>query len=287
MASSYGGPEYNPSQGGQGPQGPGYSGPGGPGYPSSGGPGYPSSGEPAYPSSGGPGYPSSGGPGYGTPGGTGYGAPTGPAYDSPGGSGPGGPGYGGPGYGGPGYGGPGYEDAPAPQQGTNGLAIAGLILAFLMWPIGLILSIVALVQTRRRNQKGRGLAIGGIVVSVLAGVLSIVLIVAAFATVKNIDTIADPGCTSGKAAVLKLDNLPSNDVPKMKAQLQQAVADLNTASAKAKDARVRDAMKTMAGDITQLLQGLDSGNMPAGMEDKMTRDGSKIDELCTIGGSGK
>ena len=47
---------------------------------------------------------------------------------------------------------------PPPQQGTSGLAIAGLILAFLAAPIGFILSLTAafggesLAQARRARQ---------------------------------------------------------------------------------------------------------------------------------------
>lgn len=58
---------------------------------------------------------------------------------------------------------------PAPTQvtpaTTNGTAIAGLILAFFLPLIGLILSIVGLSQIKKRNQKGHGIAVAGIVIS--------------------------------------------------------------------------------------------------------------------------
>ncbi|MFI2753977.1 DUF4190 domain-containing protein [Cellulomonas sp. P22] len=69
--------------------------------------------------------------------------------------------------------------APVPV-GTDPLAIAGLVCAFLVWPVGLGLSIAALVRTRRSGQGGRGLAIGGIVVASLGfvgTVLSVVMLV--------------------------------------------------------------------------------------------------------------
>lgn len=50
---------------------------------------------------------------------------------------------------------------------TNGLAIAGLITAFLLPLLGLILSIIGLSQAKKRNQNGRGLAIAGIVLSII------------------------------------------------------------------------------------------------------------------------
>ncbi len=71
--------------------------------------------------------------------------------------------------------------APAPVKptGTNGLAIASLILGILgicgfSLILGLILGIAAIVQIGRTGQSGRGLAIAGIVLSLLwAGGLTI------------------------------------------------------------------------------------------------------------------
>lgn len=65
----------------------------------------------------------------------------------------------------------GYRD-PAPAK-FNTCAIVGFILAFLLWLPGLIVSIVAVVQTGRRRERGRGLAIAGIIISVVMAVVSI------------------------------------------------------------------------------------------------------------------
>ena len=70
----------------------------------------------------------------------------------------------------------GGQGAPAPA-GTDGMAIAGLVLAFLAWPVGLGLSIAALVRTRRSGRPGKGLAIGGIVVSALAFVGTVISVI--------------------------------------------------------------------------------------------------------------
>jgi peptidyl-prolyl cis-trans isomerase B (cyclophilin B) len=59
------------------------------------------------------------------------------------------------------------NNTPQTEPGTNPLAIAGLILAFIFWPVGLVLSIVALTQISSKPQKGKGLAIAGIVISLL------------------------------------------------------------------------------------------------------------------------
>ena len=63
-------------------------------------------------------------------------------------------------------------DFAAPQgqwQGTNGLAIGALVtgLTCCLWPFGLGLGIAALVQLRKREQRGRALAVSGVVLGVL------------------------------------------------------------------------------------------------------------------------
>ena len=90
------------------------------------------------------------------------------------------PGYGQAPYGQAPYGQQPYGQQPygQPQQpGTNGLAIASLITAFLCWPLGLIFGFVARNQIRETGQKGDGLALAGIIISfasLLIGVLYVV-----------------------------------------------------------------------------------------------------------------
>ena len=57
-----------------------------------------------------------------------------------------------------------YQGAPSK---TNGLAITGFVLAFLLQLIGLILSIIGLVKAKNYGGNGQGLAIAGIVISVI------------------------------------------------------------------------------------------------------------------------
>jgi peptidyl-prolyl cis-trans isomerase B (cyclophilin B) len=75
----------------------------------------------------------------------------------------------------PGYGPAGIQ--PQEPQGTNGLAIASLVLAFLLPPLSIVLGIVALVQIRGTGQSGRGLAIAGTVISTIFVVIAVVYIV--------------------------------------------------------------------------------------------------------------
>lgn len=66
---------------------------------------------------------------------------------------------------------------PSQQDRWNGLCIAGFILAFIIPPVGLVLSIIALVQINRTREKSKGLTIAGIVISAL-GTLCFVAVIA-------------------------------------------------------------------------------------------------------------
>lgn len=71
-----------------------------------------------------------------------------------------------------------------PKQGTNGLAIASMILGIVwVWGIGSILALifgyVAMNQIKQRNQSGRGMAIAGTVLGWVGVLLTALIIVAA------------------------------------------------------------------------------------------------------------
>lgn len=114
-----------------------------------------------------------------------------PAYGSPPPDPYGVPSYGP--YGAPPYGvgtyPPPYGAYPVPQQeGTNGLAIASMIVGIVsvvlcMWYIpavvGLVLGIVALNQIKSRGTEGQGMAIAGVATSAVSLVVGIVLLVVA------------------------------------------------------------------------------------------------------------
>jgi len=174
---------------------------------------------------------------------------------------------------------------PAPAQApktTNGLAIAGLILAFIAPLIGLILSIVGLGQAKKRNQNGRGIAIAGIVLSIIMtiayGTVAVVFVLVA----DKVATLADPGCTTGKAAILD-NQTKASDPATMKDGLQATIKGLNDGAAKAHSADVRNAMKALSDDYTKLLAGLDTGNADPGLLSKISQDAEQIDKLCTVG----
>jgi hypothetical protein len=161
---------------------------------------------------------------------------------------------------------------PQQQQGTSGLAIAGIILAFLAPPVGFILSLIAVFKTGAARRKGRGLAIAGLIVSVLiiGGAVTAGVLIAN-------STVADPGCTAGKAAILNSAN--SADPT----SLQTTVDSLNAAAAKAEHDDVRAATKALADDYAQLLNATKTGEVPAGIQEKVAADATTFDSLCSIG----
>jgi hypothetical protein len=65
-----------------------------------------------------------------------------------------------------------------PPPGTNGMAIAGFVLAFFCTPLGIVFSAVGLNQTNRTGQKGRGLAIAGLVISIVSIIIGVAVFVA-------------------------------------------------------------------------------------------------------------
>ena len=172
---------------------------------------------------------------------------------------------------------------PAPSApGRNGLSTAGFILAILIAPVGFVLSLVGLIQASRRQQKGKVLASLGLVISVLLmGITGVVM-----ATVgRNVATVADPGCATGKSAILSMSN-PSSDPATLKTQLQTVIDGLNSAAAQAKHDNVRAALKSLSADYGELVKDVDTGVQPANdLQTRIDNDANAIDALCTIGGA--
>ena len=71
---------------------------------------------------------------------------------------------------------PAPQYAAAPVVPGRGLGIAGLIFAFVFAPLGLILSIVAKVQSNKAGAKN-GLATAGIIISIIAIVFYVILFI--------------------------------------------------------------------------------------------------------------
>ncbi|MCV6982226.1 peptidylprolyl isomerase [Mycolicibacterium pulveris] len=123
------------------------------------------------------------------------------------------PEYSGYGYGyGYGYGSPyGY---PPPAR-TNGLAVASLVCAFLLAPLGIVFGHMALSQIKKTGEEGRGLAVAGLVIgyaitafTVLAIVISILLFMFLATALQDVDLYPEsPRYTAAPA------ELPAFDPP--------------------------------------------------------------------------
>jgi hypothetical protein len=175
-----------------------------------------------------------------------------------------------------------YQQPPPPQS-TSGLAVVGLVLAFLLAPIGFVLSLIAFFTTGRGKKKGRGLAAAGLVLSLVVMGVSGVLYTTVF---QNVKTLADPGCTKGKAVLLDNADLGgSTDTSLMKTKLDTLISGLDQAAASARDDDVREAMSALRDDYRQLLQGLRTGQLTTELTTKVAADAKRVDDLCTLGGS--
>ena len=75
--------------------------------------------------------------------------------------------------------------SPGTTPPTSGMAIAGLVMAFIIPLLGLIFSIIGMNQTKDNKRGGRGLAIAGLIISILgmlAGLFWIVIFILAAAS---------------------------------------------------------------------------------------------------------
>ena len=180
---------------------------------------------------------------------------------------------------------PAYVPYPVPQppvKGTSGLAITGLVFAFLVAPVGFILSIVGFVKTRGGRRKGAGIAIAGIIVSFLIMGATVALIAA---NSGKIATVADPGCVTGRSAILSNESkMSSHDLAQLKSALQATVNGLTEATAKATHSNVRTAMRALGQDYSELLNDVNTVTPPnEALHTRMTQDGDTADKLCTFG----
>lgn len=69
---------------------------------------------------------------------------------------------------------------PPVNQSWNTLSIVGFILSFFLYPVGLVLSIVALVQINKTGEKSKALSIAGIIIGALFTVVTVFVVAAIF-----------------------------------------------------------------------------------------------------------
>jgi hypothetical protein len=176
---------------------------------------------------------------------------------------------------------PGMPPAPPAKQGTSGLSITGFVFAFVIPPLGLILSIIGAVRSGRRGQK-KGLAIAGIILAVIftAGGTAVAVTAGGKAA-----TLTDPGCVNGKAAIISnQDKIASDDPATAKTGLQATIDGLKPAIAQAKHDNVRAALQAYSDDASELLNDINAGTTPsADLPTKSDSDIDQINSLCSVG----
>ena len=102
------------------------------------------------------------------------------------------------------------------QRPTNGLAVAALICGILIAPLGIVFGHIALHQIKRTGDEGRGMAIAGVVLGYLLTVLGVlVLVLAVVATRAIVEDIRtyDPAVPSFPGTPGIIEDLPAFDPP--------------------------------------------------------------------------
>jgi hypothetical protein len=204
-------------------------------------------------------------------------------------------------YGQPPYGG-GY---PPPVKQGNGFAVAGIILAIFVPILGLIFSIIGLVQSKARAGAGKALSIVGIVLSVIVGGGAAIAIAVLANNVAN-STAADPGCISAESdsarmnstltadgnAINRDQNNPTavrGDLQKFQTDMQALRGQLSSAQAEARHQSVKTRIAALTGDISALstsLQAIMNGDVSQASQvtsiaNKLQSDGNALVSTCS------
>jgi hypothetical protein len=147
---------------------------------------------------------------------------------------------------------------------VNAYAITGVVLAFVIFPLGLLFSIIGLVKSKARAGSGKILSIVGIALSLVAAVPFGIFVVQVFGST------ADPGCVA-QSETLTMDNtfsaeenaaIQDEGTPAERADAQHILghaqtlrSELNVAAAKAQKQSVRAEIGMMVSDVGTMMTG--------------------------------
>lgn len=67
--------------------------------------------------------------------------------------------------------------APLGPRQTNVMAILALVFAFVCWPAGIVLGVIARRQIRETGEDGDGLALAGLILSCVFGGITLIVII--------------------------------------------------------------------------------------------------------------
>jgi hypothetical protein len=168
------------------------------------------------------------------------------------------------------------------------MATAGLVLAVLFWPIGLILSIIGLRHASRHGGQGRLPAITGLLLSPIFALISIAIIT----TVAYSTTEKDPGCVAAKPYLATLntdftqegssDDAPTTFLASVNSSLRNMPTisnGLHQAATAANRQDVKDAITAVNFDIQACIatNGIDPSRY-----DDLSRDTDTLNHYCGV-----
>ncbi|KFI40450.1 hypothetical protein BACT_1154 [Bifidobacterium actinocoloniiforme DSM 22766] len=81
----------------------------------------------------------------------------------------------------------------SPATRTSGVAIAGFILSFILPLAGLIVSIIAYSESKRKPDQKSGMAIAGVIISAVGLVLRFIVLLFVFMTVQSLSEFSHGG----------------------------------------------------------------------------------------------
>src|ERR1700733_9431667 len=98
-----------------------------------------------------------------------------------------------------------YPAQPVQPRPTNAMAIASIICAFVLAPLGIIFGHISLVQIKKSGEEGRGLAIAGLIIGYVITFVTIVIVVIMVAflvfAAKSLDRLDGMGRYPGYSGV--------------------------------------------------------------------------------------
>ena len=155
----------------------------------------------------------------------------------------------------------------APVKRVNAFAVTGIVLGLLIWPLGLLFSVIGLVKSKARAGSGKVLSIVGIVIS-LAGAAAFIFTVVQVSRLRA----GDPGCIAAEnestammdpfsadiSAIIQYEGTAAERaaVQRFIGHAQALRSELTVAAAKAQRQPVQVKIVIMTGDLDTMTSGL-------------------------------
>lgn len=162
----------------------------------------------------------------------------------------------------------------------NPAAVVGAVLSVVPL-VGLVLSVIGLVWSRKRGGVGRIAAVVGIVLSVLFG--------GAETYVGTTAPLFDAGCLGANASASRLRAIqaaPGGNLTVLASELDSIHADLDAAANEAGSTQIRTKLQLVAGDVQTLGNDFTTAEKSGdttrllGDQTKLQTDGDAADSYC-------